>query len=86
MTMSTNKAFNQAAGKAHAGWKGFVWYFKSLMGENAYQAYLDHHARTHRRSSSRKRSGVGHGWIDKRSVYPVDQLVYCDRGASCDAT
>ena len=47
MTMSSNKALNQAAGKAHAGWKGFVWYFKSLMGENAYQSYLDHHARTH---------------------------------------
>jgi uncharacterized short protein YbdD (DUF466 family) len=47
MVMSTHKAIHHAAGKASAGWKGFVWYFKSLMGENAYQAYLDHHTRTH---------------------------------------
>jgi uncharacterized short protein YbdD (DUF466 family) len=25
----------------------FVWVFKGVMGENAYQAYLDHHERTH---------------------------------------
>ena len=24
-----------------------VWLFKGVMGENAYQAYLDHHGRTH---------------------------------------
>ncbi|KNC13838.1 hypothetical protein AC792_15665 [Arthrobacter sp. RIT-PI-e] len=24
-----------------------VWLFKGVMGENAYQVYLDHHGRTH---------------------------------------
>ncbi|MHA7280738.1 YbdD/YjiX family protein [Arthrobacter sp. MDT2-2] len=24
-----------------------AWLFKGVMGENAYQAYLDHHGRTH---------------------------------------
>ncbi|MBG6178865.1 YbdD/YjiX family protein [Arthrobacter sp. CAN_A1] len=24
-----------------------VWLFKGVMGENAYQSYLDHHAATH---------------------------------------
>lgn len=24
-----------------------VWVFKGVLGENAYQAYLDHHGRTH---------------------------------------
>jgi len=29
------------------GWHGFVWYFKGIMGEHAYQAYLDHHRVVH---------------------------------------
>jgi uncharacterized short protein YbdD (DUF466 family) len=29
------------------GWKGFAWYVKGVMGENAYQQYVDHHNRTH---------------------------------------
>ncbi|WP_299167542.1 YbdD/YjiX family protein [uncultured Arthrobacter sp.] len=27
--------------------KELIWLFKGVMGENAYQQYLDHHASTH---------------------------------------
>ncbi|WP_323960246.1 putative selenoprotein [Arthrobacter sp. JZ12] len=27
--------------------KELIWLFKGVMGENAYQQYLDHHATTH---------------------------------------
>ncbi|NKX51783.1 YbdD/YjiX family protein [Arthrobacter deserti] len=40
-------ALGRAALSLRRGWHGFVWFFKGVMGENAYQAYLDHHRATH---------------------------------------
>ena len=28
-------------------WRAVRWYVTSVMGDNAYQVYLDHHRRTH---------------------------------------
>ena len=38
---------NHALARAREGWHGFVWFFKGVMGENAYRDYLEHHRRTH---------------------------------------
>ncbi|NKX56329.1 YbdD/YjiX family protein [Arthrobacter mobilis] len=40
-------AGEQALGRVRAGWQGFVWYVKAVLGEDAYQVYLDHHRRVH---------------------------------------
>jgi uncharacterized short protein YbdD (DUF466 family) len=33
--------------QARRGWRSFAWYFKGVMGEHAYQDYLEHHRRAH---------------------------------------
>jgi uncharacterized short protein YbdD (DUF466 family) len=38
---------NHALARARGGWHGFVWFFKGVMGENAYRDYLDYHRSTH---------------------------------------
>jgi uncharacterized short protein YbdD (DUF466 family) len=40
-------ALGQALGSLRSGWHGFVWFVRGVLGENAYQAYLDHHRATH---------------------------------------
>ncbi|WP_026550571.1 YbdD/YjiX family protein [Arthrobacter sp. Br18] len=40
-------SINLALGKAREAARGAAWLFKGVMGENAYQAYLDHQTRTH---------------------------------------
>jgi uncharacterized short protein YbdD (DUF466 family) len=41
--MGTATAFDKAREAA----RGLAWLFKGVMGENAYQAYLEHHAASH---------------------------------------
>ncbi|MHA7263188.1 YbdD/YjiX family protein [Arthrobacter sp. TMN-37] len=36
-----------ALGRARDAARGLAWLFKGVMGENAYSAYLDHHADSH---------------------------------------
>jgi uncharacterized short protein YbdD (DUF466 family) len=33
--------------QARRGWHSFAWFFKGVLGEHAYQDYLDHHRRAH---------------------------------------
>ncbi|MBG6217953.1 uncharacterized short protein YbdD (DUF466 family) [Arthrobacter sp. CAN_A6] len=40
-------SINLALGRARKAARGAAWLFKGVMGENAYQTYLDHHAKTH---------------------------------------
>ncbi len=37
----------QVLNRARDGARELAWVFRGIMGENAYQAYLDHHGRTH---------------------------------------
>ena len=36
-----------AVGPLVRAWRGVVWYLRGMLGADAYQRYLEHHARTH---------------------------------------
>lgn len=47
-----------------------VWLFKGVMGENAYQAYLDHHAATHTAEPPMTEKAFWRDKTDRQDVNP----------------
>ncbi|PFG40281.1 uncharacterized short protein YbdD (DUF466 family) [Georgenia soli] len=49
-------------------WRGVVWYLRGVLGADAYQRYLEHHARTH----------PGHAPLSERAFWK-DKMDWEDR-------
>lgn len=50
--------------------KELIWLFKGVMGENAYQQYLDHHASTHRSEAPMTERQFWRDKTDRQDAHP----------------